>query len=592
MWRKYLIFGLQGAVCVCLMLATQPVPAQPAAAPLILILNSYDKDTAPYARVREVFTLELERSYGAPVAFRQYDLEARSDHQKSRDPLKARLLGVSYLDSPPDLVVAIGPPAIDFWLANRDSISPGVPVIAVAAEFTVDADKLRPGDAAVLTRFSFTDTAEDILDLLPETAHVVAVFGASDHERRLAAMANNAFQAYAGRFSTEYTNDLPLGSLQQRLASLAAGSVVFFGVFNSDVDGLYLDNYSGLTLVRTASNAPVFGPFEDLLGRGIVGGRFIRLDEIGRELALTAEDVLRGDSDPLRWKVIGLSEPVYDWRELQAWDIGAERLPAGSVVRFRPPTLWEQYAGWIMLVAFAVVLQSLLLGALLLQYRRRRQAERSSINLSRRLITAHEDERRLLARELHDDLSQRLARVAIDASFVASNPGSDAAGDVLANLHPELVRISRDAHDLSYRLHPSLVEDLGVGAALRAECERLSRRTDAMIRENICEVPRAVAGDAALCVYRIAQEALTNAIRHAGADTIEISLDSDSHALRLQVRDNGVGFDLADGLAGSSLGLSSMKERAQLAGGSLTIQTQRGNGTTVSAVVPCGGFAR
>jgi signal transduction histidine kinase len=154
------------------------------------------------------------------------------------------------------------------------------------------------------------------------------------------------------------------------------------------------------------------------------------------------------------------------------------------------------------------------------------------------------------------------------------------------------VRISRDAHDLSYRLHPSLVEDLGVGAALRAECERLSRRTDATIRENICEVSKAVAGDAALCVYRIAQEALTNAIRHAGADTIEISLDSDSHALRLQVRDNGVGFDLADGLAGSSLGLSSMKERAQLAGGSLTIQTQRGNGTTVSAVVPCGGFAR
>jgi signal transduction histidine kinase len=592
MCRNYLTFGFQAAIWAGLMLAALPVLAQPTGAPLILVLNSYDKDTAPYARVRDVFTVELERSYDSLVAFRQYDLDQRSDQQESRDQLRARLLRVSYLESPPDLVVAIGPPAIRFWLANRDSIFPEAPVIAAAAEFAVDADKLRPGDRAVLTRFSFADAAADMLELLPETKHVVAVFGASDHERRLTAMAKNAFQAHSARFSTEYTNDLSLQSLQRRLASLPPGSAVFYGVLNSDVNGLYLDNYSGLMLARAASNAPVFGYFDDLLGRGTVGGRLIQLDEIGREMALTAEGILRGNTDVPRRKVIGLSDPVYDWRELQAWGIGAERLPPGSVARFKPPTLWERYAGWIVLAAFAVVAQSLLLGALFLQYRRRQRAERASVKLSGRLITAHEDERRLLARELHDDLSQRLARVAIDASFVASSPGSDAAGEVLANLHPELVRISRDAHDLSYRLHPSLVDDLGVDAALQAECDRLRRRTDVTIHENICEVSKAVAGDTALCVYRIAQEALSNAIKHAGAETIEISLEKDSHALRLQVRDNGVGFDVGDGFNGRSLGLSSMKERAELAGGTLTIRSQRGKGTTVSAVVPRGGVRR
>jgi signal transduction histidine kinase len=592
MRRNYLTFGFQAAVWAGLMLATLPALAQPAAAPLVLVLNSYDESTAPYARAREVFALELEHRSDLPVLFRQYDLDERKDTQESRDQIKAQLLRISYLESPPDLVVAIGPPAIDFWLEHRDSVFPEAPLMAVTAEFVLDTDRLRPGDGAVLTRFSFTNTVEDILGLLPETSEVVAVFGASDHERRLAALADDAFQAYAGRFNHEFTNDLSLGSLQRMLAGLPAGSVVFYGVFDSDINGLYIDNYSGLSLVRAASSVPVFGPFDDLLGRGIVGGRLIQLDVIGREMALTAENMLHDPSRAYRLKVVELSDPVYDWRELQAWGIDAERLPPDSVIRFKPPSMWEQYAGWIALAAFAVVAQSLLLGALLLQYRRRQRAERASVKLSRRLITAHEDERRLLARELHDDLSQRLARVAIDASYVASNRGSDAANEVLKNLHPDLVRISKDVHDMSYRLHPSLVDDLGIGAALRAECDRLRRLTDATIHANICEVSKAVAGDTVLCVYRIAQEALSNAIKHAGAETIEISLKNDSGALQLSVRDDGVGFDIAHGVPGSGLGVSSMHERAQLVGGSLRIRSQPGKGTTVSASVPCGGLTQ
>ncbi|MCW8871844.1 MAG: histidine kinase, partial [Xanthomonadales bacterium] len=420
MHRTFLILGFQAAVWAGLMLAALPVLAQPDGAPLILILNSYDTGTAPYARAREVFTEELEHRYALPVAFRQYDLDQRNDNDQSQDQLKARLLRVSYRDSPPDLVVAIGPPAISFWMANRDSVSMESPLLAVAAEFTVDADKLRPGDGAVVTRFSFADTVEDILGLLPETSRLIMVFGASELERRLAGLAKIELQPYSGRIGVEYTNDLALGTLQRRLAGLPEGSAVFYGLFNSDVNGLYLEDYSGLALVRAASSAPVFGPFDDLLGRGIVGGRLIQLDKIGREMASTAEDMLRKNSREQRWKVVGLSQPDYAWPELQAWGIGADRLPPGSTLRFRPPTLWEQYTGWIVLAAFVFVAQSLLVGALLLEYRRRQRAERASVNLSRRLITAHEDERRLIARELHDDLSQRLARVAIDASYVAS----------------------------------------------------------------------------------------------------------------------------------------------------------------------------
>jgi signal transduction histidine kinase len=233
-----------------------------------------------------------------------------------------------------------------------------------------------------------------------------------------------------------------------------------------------------------------------------------------------------------------------------------------------------------------IVAQSLLVSALLLQRRRRRQAEKASASLASRLITAHEDEHRRIARELHDDLSQRLARLSIDASYLASNFGSESAIALLQNMQPELARLGKDIHDMSYRLHPSVVDDLGIAAALRTECERARQRTDAAIVENINEIRERVPRDTALGVYRIAQEALHNAIRHAAAGTIEVALGSDGRKLALAVRDDGKGFDTRAEAAGRGLGLSSMRERVRLAKGMLKISSRPGRGTSVIAEVP------
>jgi signal transduction histidine kinase len=233
-----------------------------------------------------------------------------------------------------------------------------------------------------------------------------------------------------------------------------------------------------------------------------------------------------------------------------------------------------------------VLAQTLLLFTLLAQSRKRRKAERAHASLGRLLITAHEDERRLLARELHDDLSQRLARAAIDAGFARSSQGTDATDDVLKNLHHELVGISKDVHDMSYRLHPSLVDDLGIAAALYSEIERLQRQTRISITGKISEIPDQLPPDLALCLYRIAQEALQNAIKHGRADAIEVALERVDHVLMLEVHDNGVGFDFEEVRDVFSLGLSSMRERAALVNGALTINSRPGIGTTVKLTVP------
>ncbi len=555
----------------------------------VLIINSYDESTEPYAYSKNVFMTELQKHYTSPVVFRQFDLGQRVGTEEGYAELKMQLLELEYAIKPPDLVVAMGPPATAFWLDLRGPFFAKAPFVAAGADVTLAGMRFQPGDAAVATRFSFRETIEDFLHLQPDTSHILMVFGSSPFEARLASLAQQQLEGLSSQVSFEYTNRMKLGALQDRLARLLPGSAVFLGVFDSDRDGVALNNYAGLTLVRANSSVPVFGVFEDQLGRGILGGKLVQTGAIGREVALTAREILHKRPSDVAWKLIEMSAPTYDYRELQAWGIELKRLPPGGIVRFKPQTLWELYSGWIILTVLVIGLQVVLIVALVLQHRHRRRAELQGIQLGRRLLSAQDDERRVLARELHDDLSQRLARLAIDTAYVAANPGSVRAIELQKSLQPELVSISRDVHDMSYRLHPSLIKDLGLGAALQTECEKAQRHTNAAIVVQLGTVREKIPADTALCLYRITQEAVHNAIKHADASSIEVTLEQQGDSLALSVRDNGKGFDPDGDDRRAGLGLVSMRERAQLAGGSWAIRSQPGKGTSVTAVVPLQG---
>jgi signal transduction histidine kinase len=416
------------------------------------------------------------------------------------------------------------------------------------------------------------------------------VFGDSISERTLAEGARQALAAYSDRFSLEFTNDLTIPEIQDRLAGLADGSVVFYGIFSKDVNGVSLQHFSGLSMARSSSRVPVFGAFDDQLGHGIVGGELIQVNRIGQEMAQAARALLEGTHVPGAWSLVELSEPKFDWRELQAWNIDPAHLPPGSRVLFKPPGIWVQYAGWIIGVAIFVLAQAGMLFILLVQGRKRHKAELAQATLGRRLISAHEDERRLLARELHDDLSQRLARVAIDAGFARSSLNSGGAEKALTNLNAELASISRDVHSLSYRLHPSLVDDLGLGPALYSEVERIRSQTDIPISMELGQFTRQLPSDIALCFFRIAQEAMQNALKHSGAKQIQVRLEQKNDKLLLVVHDNGVGFDVRKAGEHFSLGLSSMRERAMLVNASLEIASQPGSGTRVTLTAPIRGI--
>ena len=212
-------------------------------------------------------------------------------------------------------------------------------------------------------------------------------------------------------------------------------------------------------------------------------------------------------------------------------------------------------------------------------------------DLSGRLIRAHEEQRALLARELHDDLTQRLAVLAIDVGRAELSATGGAQAEALSAVRQGLVRLSEDVHALAYQLHPSVLEDLGLADALRAEGERTRRQGGVEVAVEIDEIPASLERDTALCLFRVAQEALANATRHARSLSVSVVLRRIDDGLLLAVRDDGVGFDPRAAGQRRSLGLASMRERLQLVRGTLDVESAPGAGTTIVAWTPIRGAA-
>ncbi len=278
---------------------------------------------------------------------------------------------------------------------------------------------------------------------------------------------------------------------------------------------------------------------------------------------------------------------AFDWHELKRFGIDEARLPAGAAVVNREPGFWEMYK-WTALVTSAVLLgQSLLIGGLLLQRQRRRRAERALRDLSGRLLSAQEDERRRIARELHDSLSQQMALLAIGIAQVVKKVGDapEAVARAMRELGQRTMEISSEIHNLSHRLHSSKLEALGLAAAIRGHChEVLAQGVATQFHEE--NVPDALPHEVALCFFRIVQEALNNVVKHSGAREAHVTLRAKSGALVLSVTDAGRGFDQNIAARKDGLGLASMHERLRLINGEFTVRSQPGHGTTITASAP------
>lgn len=217
----------------------------------------------------------------------------------------------------------------------------------------------------------------------------------------------------------------------------------------------------------------------------------------------------------------------------------------------------------------------------------RREAVEALANLSGRLIQAQEEERRRIAREIHDDYQQRLAMIAIDLEDIAQNSSIDTS----ARLHELWNRVSElggDLHSLSHRLHSSTLERLGLIEGVRAFCEEFAEQQEIQVDFRHHNIPRNVPEDLALCLFRVVQEGLRNVKRHSGVHRAEVRLELLGDKLHVSVSDQGKGFELGQDSSEAGIGIHSMEERLRVLGGRLEIHSKLMKGTRLDAWLPYG----
>jgi signal transduction histidine kinase len=578
--RRYLWGSRGGLLAICLLLVSVSPGAFALgdARPDILILFGNLRNIPENSMIDEALRERLsELAPGRVEVFTEYlDLEYFGDPEQAKTI--ATVLHAKY--GSPDLrvVVTVAPSALKFMLEHREQIAPGVPIVYTSVSANTLQELAPPADVVGVTvEWAIADTLALALRQRPQARQVVMPVGSSYLDR----LWERRVRAAAPPMLVQYLSGYAFAELEGKLAALKEDSIVFVPLFRLDVSGTGYSSAQAIARFAVASAAPIYTMFEGGIGSGAVGGIVTTAKQQGKLAGDIVVQILDGLAPSLIPTARTTTVPMFDWRQLQRWGIPESQLPPGAEVRFRPPSLWQEHRLLILAGAAILLLQAMLITALLFQRVRRRRAEKEAAGLSGRLLTAHEDERRRIARELHDDLTQRLARLSVDAFHVERNAGAGAS-----QMRRDLVRLSEDVHALSYRLHPAVLDDLGLVEALRAECDRVAQHGELRVEVNAHDVPDTMPNEASLCLFRVAQEALNNAVRHGRANAITVLLSPRDSGLQLAVSDNGSGFDPERSRKRASLGLASMRERVRLLHGQLDIESTPGRGTTVVAWVP------
>ena len=235
--------------------------------------------------------------------------------------------------------------------------------------------------------------------------------------------------------------------------------------------------------------------------------------------------------------------------------------------------------------------QSLRLSESMLQARERQlqQNQEDLRALAGQLLTAQEEDRRRISRDLHDDINQRLAMLAMDIRQMEKGPCTDPA-HLLKEMHrvsERLTAVSDDIRRMAYRFHPSILDDLGLVKALRRLVDDFSPQTGIKCSYVYNEPASPLPAEVTICIFRVVQESLSNIARHAQASCVEVELICEDETVDLSIFDNGVGFDVKQStMPNGHLGLLSMKERVRLAKGTLELTSTPRRGTRIRMIIP------
>ena len=579
-----------------LLLGAPAEPATPRNARTVVALYPDNAEGAPgnalvLAGIRSTFAAASSEH----IQIRNEYLDLSRFQAPDQRQFLVTFLSKKYAGQKIDLVMAGLGSSLDFVLQHRDEIFPGVPVVFIAVDQQELENRTLPPDViGVPIKMDLAGTLDIALRLHPGTRRVFVIAGSSKFDVYWEGVARRTFRAYENRVEFVYLSGLPMDDLLKRVSHLPDRSVVQYLHIYEDGTGQTCLPAQALQLVAAAASAPVYGHVGSYIDHGIVGGRVLSFELEGKQAARLALRILAGQRpEQIGRQDVSPNVNMFDWRQLRRWGISEANLPPDSEVRFRELSLWDLYRWHIVGALSLFALQTALIVALLAQRARRRRADeelRQSRNelriLTGRLLESREIESRRIARELHDDLGQGLALLTIEMQLLGQKPPEAASelGERLQAVLARLKQLSSSVHDLSYQLHPSKLEQLGLVATIGSLCRDLADSHGLKVEFRHDQVPP-LSPDTAVCLYRIAQEGLSNAIKHGRARQAEVELTGTADSVSLRIIDHGRGFDPRQ-RPGSGLGLISMRERVVHLGGEIAIESQPSRGTRLHVRVP------
>jgi signal transduction histidine kinase len=585
-----MLLGRAGAAFAQAAAASRPVQ--------VLVVNGADAYLPAFVAIDAAMRTTVQRRFDRPVVWLYETLDALRFADGVIGPEMAEVLARKYRDTRIDAVVLVAEPALRFYLRHRERLWPLVPAVFHSVpSSTVPAAELGAGVSGVPFDADYEQTLRIARSLQPRARRIVVVSGASSFDEVELRRARRALQIHADRLAIEYLVGEAPAAMTERLSRETLDTIVLYLSVFRDAGGQVHTPRDVLARISAASGAPVYGVHDTFMGHGLAAGALEPYPVRGERAAELLAQALRRSGDTAAIVLPApASQCVADDRQLQRYGLSARALPAGCEVRFVEPSFLLRYWWQSLLVAFALVLQSALIAALLLQRRQRRkaelglQAQRVQLLHASRLAVAGE-----LTASIAHEISQPLGAILsnADAAEMLLQSGRISreellqiladirrddlrAGEVIKRLRALLAR-----HEVERQpLHANRVAE-DAGAILRAEARRRGATLELALQARHDEV----LGDP-VQLQQVLINLVLNAFDALGASPperrhVRVETTDSAAGVQIVVRDFGPGIAAADlprvfdpffssKASGMGLGLSIARSIVEAHGGTIT----------------------